>query len=63
MQALYKTLYNEYLNETLCEGKNVKLGGLEFEPAQVLREVDPIAYQTGFDDWCDSEGIDTDDLE
>jgi hypothetical protein len=51
--------YNEYLNS----GEWASAGGQQFAPSDVLRALDPIAYRTGFSDWADSEGIDTDDLE
>ena len=39
------------------------IAGLTFDAAHILRELDPIAYKCGWLDWCDSEGIDTDELE
>jgi len=51
--------FDEYLSE-ICEP--FRVGYLEYDPARVLREVDPIAYRTAFHDWADSEDIDTDDL-
>lgn len=36
------------------------MGG--FDPADVLRALDPIAYRCGFYDWLDSEDIDSDTL-
>lgn len=51
--------YDEWLNEI----GEVRVGGLEYDAATVLRKVDPIAYRTGLNDWADSEGIDTDELE
>ena len=39
-------------DECLNEGELVKIGSLAYEPAQVLRAVDPIAYQAGFSDYC-----------
>lgn len=50
--------YDELLNE---QGA-IKIGNLTYSPAYVLKEVDPIAYWTGIQDWLDSEGIDSDDL-
>lgn len=34
-----------------------------FDTARALDQLDPLAYKCGWLDWCDSEGIDTDDLE
>lgn len=39
------------------------IAGIEFLPSRILREIDPIAYKCGWIDWCDAEGIDTDELE
>ena len=50
--------YNEYLNS----GEWASAGGQQFAPSDVLKALDPIAYRTGFHDWADSEGIDTDKL-
>lgn len=52
--------YDEMLNEI---HEYARVGWTDFAPADILRELDPIAYKTGWIDWCDSEGIDTDELE
>lgn len=52
--------YNELLNSSL-EWPSVL--GYEFAPSDILRTFDPIAYKCGWIDWCDAEGIDTDELE
>jgi len=39
------------------------VAGISFAPSDILRELDPIAYRGGWLDWCDAEGIDTDELE
>lgn len=50
-------MYNEMLND--CYGEiNV---GVVFEPARVLEELDPIAYNCGFNDFCDSNEIEIED--
>lgn len=41
----------------------VQVDGLEWAPSEVLEKTDPIAYKCGWVDWCDAEGIDTDELE
>lgn len=49
--------YEEMLND--CHDI-IYIGQIEFYPADVLRECDPIAYRTGFADYIDSladEGI------
>lgn len=51
--------FDEYLSET-CEP--FRVGNLEYDPARVLREIDPIAYRVTFSEWADSEDIDTDAL-
>lgn len=38
----------------------VRIGALEFEPARVLMECDPIAYRCLFTDWCNQYNIETD---
>lgn len=43
-------------------GDTVNVAGYEYGTARALRVLDPIAYRTGFNDWADSEGIDTDEL-
>jgi hypothetical protein len=55
------TEYDGYLDETIETA--IIIAGIEFDPVRILRELDPIAYDCGFNDWCDSEGIDTDELE
>lgn len=45
--------YDEMLNE--CNDI-VRIGSLEYMPADVLHEVDPTAYRCGFSDWLDAEG-------
>ena len=52
-------MFDEYL-DTLGD---VSLGFLTYSASQVLLAVDPIAYRCEFNDWADSEGIDTDTLE
>lgn len=33
----------------------IRIGSLTYEPSEVLRAADPIAYRTGFNDWLDGE--------
>lgn len=42
---------------------DVDVCGYSYSAADLLKEKDPTAYRCGFLDWCDSEGIDTDELE
>lgn len=44
-------LFDEMLDEVY---ETVTLGSLEWEPSQVLAELDPIAYRCAFNDWTDS---------
>lgn len=34
-----------------------EVAGIEIMPSDALKNCDEIAYQMGFQDWCDSEGI------
>lgn len=46
--------YDEMLDEIYGM---VKCGELEWDMSRVLKEMDPIAYREGFNDWLDSEGL------
>ena len=46
LEELYKDLINHV--EPM-----VKIFGMEYEPARVLQEIDPIAFRVGFNDWLD----------
>lgn len=48
-------LYDEMLDEIY---DSVKIGTSEFSPSLVLKNLDPIAYRSGFNDWLDAEGWD-----
>lgn len=52
----------EAYDEALDAEGTVTIAGYEYEVARALREVDPVAYRCGFNDWADAEGIDTDEL-
>lgn len=52
--------YNAMLNECY---DNLTIAGMEFDTSDALNKLDPIAYKCGWIDWCDAEGIDTDELE
>jgi hypothetical protein len=49
--------YDEMLDECY---PLVQIGTLSYSPSQVLKKVDPIAYQCGMSDWLDSEELTTD---
>lgn len=44
--------YDEFLDEVYGD---VKVGSYEYSTSRTLKEIDPIAYRVGFDDWSDSE--------
>lgn len=52
--------YNGFLDSMYDE---VTLLGVDYLPSDLLDSTDPIAYKCGWLDWCDTEGIDTDELE
>lgn len=47
-------MYDEMLDECYEE---IKIGCITLNPSRVLKECDEIAYDCGFADFCDSEGI------
>lgn len=52
--------YDSMLNECYPD---LTIAGYVFDTARALDQLEPITYKCGWLDWCDSEGIDTDDLE
>jgi hypothetical protein len=57
--------YQEALDlyeQMLDDSGPVVVGGIEFSPSDILKEMDPIAYDVGFNDYMDSCDINTDDL-
>jgi len=46
-------LINDY-DELLDSEGTVTVAGCEFYPSKILKELDPIAYRTGFSDYLDS---------
>lgn len=46
--------YEDQYEEALNEQGPIKIGALEYDPAMVLKEVDPIAYNAGLSDYVDS---------
>jgi hypothetical protein len=53
--------YERY-DDMLNESGPIVFGGIEFYPSDILKEMDPIAYNTNFNDYMDACGIDTDEL-
>jgi hypothetical protein len=51
--------YERY-NEMLDSEGPVTAGGVEFSPSRILKKMDPIAYDTGFNDWLDGEQLTVD---
>ena len=53
-RSVYRWQVKEWLAESLYEMTGmVKIGTLTYEPAMVLKMVDPIAYNEAFLDFCD----------
>ena len=52
----------ELYEQMLDESGPVIVGGIEFSPSAILKEMDPIAYDVGFNDYMDGIGVDTDDF-
>ena len=50
-------MYNEMLND--CN-PTIKVCGIEFDHAYALKELDPIAYNVGFSDFC--ADLESDDI-
>jgi len=46
------SLYDEYLDETYPD---LEIAGLSYSTSRALAEIDPTAYNCGFNDWLDSE--------
>jgi hypothetical protein len=52
----------ELYEQMLDESGPVIVGGIEFSPSAILKEMDPIAYDVGFNDYMNACDIDTDDF-
>lgn len=56
--------YDAMLNEVATYRPLMQSAHFEgYQDAAEFNDGDPIAYKCGWIDWCDSEGIDTDELE
>lgn len=53
----------EMYRDCLDECNDVVVCGMHYNPSRVLEELDPIAFNCGFNDWCDAEDITTDEDE
>ena len=62
---MIKTMEEAYerFDDMLDESGPVIIAGIEFSPSAILKEMDPIAYDTNFNDYMDACDIDTDDLD
>lgn len=47
----------ERYDDALNEMGDVTIGSLKYRPSVVLKQVDPIAYRCGFNDWADAEQL------
>lgn len=45
-------LYNDLLDQVY---PTIKFGSLEYDASRVLKEIDPIAWREGFNNWLDRE--------
>lgn len=45
-------------NDALDEQGEIKIGSLSYQPSEVLKAVDHIAYRAGFSDFCDANEFD-----
>ena len=50
--------YDDMLNETCGM---IEIGVMVFDAAQIIKNLDPIAYRCGFNDWLDAEGLELGD--
>lgn len=55
--------YQDDYDEVLDEGGAVVVGGCEFLPSRILRELDPIAYRCGLNDYVDDNKDVSDDAD
>jgi hypothetical protein len=53
--------YNRF-DDMLDESGPVVISGIEFYPSAILKEMDPEAYNIGFNYYMDEIGVDTDDF-
>ena len=64
-------MYYETISETVAAYDHMlddcfpetRVGDVFYDYSFMLNTLDPIAYKCGWIDWCDAEGIDTDELE
>jgi hypothetical protein len=51
----------EQFDQCLDEEGTVTIAGITFDRSYILREMDPVAYDTGFANFCDAYGYDFDE--
>ena len=49
--------YDDFLDDIY---PTCQIAGYEYSTSRALKEIDEVAYRCGFNDWCDSEGIEVD---
>jgi hypothetical protein len=49
--------YDDFLDDVY---PTCQIAGYEYCTSRALKEIDETAYRCGFNDWCDSEGIEVD---
>jgi hypothetical protein len=42
---------------------DIIIAGISFSPSDILKEMDPIAYNEEFNNYCDMMGVNTDEVE
>lgn len=51
-ERLLYDLYDDFLDEAY---ETVQIGPYDYSTSHALKEVDPVAYQEGFNNWIDAE--------
>lgn len=51
------TAFAQYDNDLNNCNEMIVVGSLEFYPADVLKNCDPVAYHRGFNNWLDFSGL------
>lgn len=52
----------EIYERMLDDNGPVEIAGMDFYPSEILKKLDRVAYDTGFNDYMDAIGVDTDEL-
>ena len=45
-------MYDDFLNDVYGE---VEIMGMKYETSYAIKDLDPVAYKCGFNDWLDSQ--------